>query len=328
MIKKSQLLEENIKLKRKVFIWENIGIGINASVKEKENATKIFLENHRDYNFYEVCRVIGLNKGTYYNFINHKVEKTTYEVNDEMLTKEIKEIFEESGKRYGVEKIYAVLKRKNIVTSVRKISTLMKKNNLVKNNVMKRPTPTTVKERRKYYRNLLARQFNQEEPNKVWVSDFLEININGAKFYLCVILDLFSRKVIAWRLSHKISENLAVNTFKDAFEIRNEPIGLMFHSDQGCEFTSHKFMNTLKMLGVKQSFSYPGYPRDNACMEGFYSLLRREEININIDKYENSRIIKDYLTKYFSWYNEKRIHSSLANKTPQEIENEWNKNTI
>ena len=107
----------------------------------------------------------------------------------------------------------------------------MKKNNLVKNNVMKRPTPTTVKERRKYYRNLLARQFNQEEPNKVWVSDFLEININGVKFYLCVILDLFSRKVIAWRLSHKISENLAVNTFKDAFEIRNEPIGLMFHSD-------------------------------------------------------------------------------------------------
>lgn len=60
------------------------------------------------------------------------------------------------------------------------------------------------------------------------------------------------------------------------------------------------FIESFKSYGIKQSFSYSGYPNDNACMEGFYSILRRDEININFDKYENSRVIKDYLNKYFS----------------------------
>ena len=310
-------------MERELYIWRNIGIGKNSSVKEKEIATKEFLESNTDYNFYEVCKVIGLNKGTYYNFINHKVEKTVYEINDEKLLKEIKIIFEENNGRYGLDKMKIALQRKGIITSARKIGKLMKDNNIVKNNKMKRPKPDVYKERRKYYRNLLNRQFEQKEPNRVWVSDFLEINVQGAKFYLCTILDLFSRKVIAFRLAHKLSENLAINTFKDAFEARNEPIGLMFHSDQGGQFTSHKFMKTLKMLGVRQSFSYPGIPNDNACMEGFYSVLRREEININIGKYENSRVIKDYLSSYFDWYNNKRIHRSLEDRSPQEVENKW-----
>ena len=82
-------------------------------------------------------------------------------------------------------------------------------------------------------------------------------------------------------------------------------------------------MNTLKVLGIKQSFSYPGSPNDNAAMEGFYSILRREEVNININKYINSRGIREYLTKYFYFYNNKRIHRSLDDRTPQEVEDEW-----
>lgn len=79
----------------------------------------------------------------------------------------------------------------------------------------------------------------------------------------------------------------------------------------------------LKMMGVKQSFSYPGSPNDNACMEGFYSKLRSEEINININNYENSRVIRDYLSKYFDFYNNVRIHSANNGLTPNENEKEW-----
>ena len=68
---------------------------------------------------------------------------------------------------------------------------------------------------------------------------------------------------------------LMANTFKDAFENRDEPLKLLFHTDQGAEFTSHMFIESLKAYGIKQSFSYPGCPNDNACMEGFYSILRR-----------------------------------------------------
>ena len=90
-------------MERELYIWRNIGIGKSSSVKEKEIATKEFLESNNDYNFYEVCKVIGLNKGTYYNFINNKVEKTIYEINDEKLLKEIKTIFEENNGRYGLD---------------------------------------------------------------------------------------------------------------------------------------------------------------------------------------------------------------------------------
>ena len=326
MIKKATLIKENEKLKRILYIWENIGIGINSTTKEKEMAVKQFLINNPGYESYEVCNTIKLNRGTYFNFINNKVEKTIYQINDEKLLKEIKIVFEETNRIYGIERIQIALRKKGIITSTRKISELMKANNLVKRNIMKKPKKQVIKKRRNYYRNLLKRHFNQDEPNKVWVSDLLEIRTNGVKFYLCVILDLFARKVIAWRLSHKRNTNLALLTFKDAFETRNEPIGLLFHSDQGDEFKSHVFMNTLKMLGVKQSFSYPGSPNDNAAMEGFYSLLRREEINNNIDHYENSLKIKEYLSNYFELYNNVRIHTSIGNMSPNEKEEEWYNN--
>lgn len=82
-------------------------------------------------------------------------------------------------------------------------------------------------------------------------------------------------------------------------------------------------MTTLKMLGVSQSFSFPGNPYDNAVMESFYSTLRKEEININIDKYENSLIIKQYLEKYIHFYNEQRIHTAIG-MSPDQKEGQKN----
>lgn len=328
MIKKAQLFEENIKLRRKLFIFENIGIGTYATIKEKEVAAKSFMEKYPSYTPYEICTTINLSRGTFYNFLHNKVEKTWFEEKEELLTKEIIRIFQESDGLYGQDRIAIALKNIGIITRPETVSKIMKKNGLKVLSVQKRPKPQIKRDRHHYYRNLLKRQFNQDEPNKVWVSDFLEIRRNGVSYYLCVILDLFARRVIAWRLSHKRSDNLALNTFKDAFEIRNEPTNLLFHTDQGAEFTSHKFIDSLKSYGVKQSFSYPGSPNDNACMEGFYSILRREEINIHIEKYDNSMVIKEYLQKYFTKYNETRIHTSNNGLPPKIKEDEWFKNNL
>lgn len=327
MIKKSTLIKENTKLKRMIFIWENIGIGINSSTKEKEIAAKAFLDVNKDYTLYEISSTIKIAKGTLYNFLNNKVKKPWFELKEERLYKEIKTIFVESRKTYGADRLVIALRKKNIFTSSKTVLAIMKKYNLVKNNNQNRPKPVKKRPIRNYHRNILKREFNQDAPNKVWASDFLEINVRGVKFYLCVILDLYARRVIAWRLSHKRSVNLALNTFKDAFEIRSEPKNLIFHTDQGAEYTSKIFIESLKMLGVIQSFSYPGSPYDNACMESFYGTLRREEININIDKYENSLIINQYLSSYFDYYNNRRMHTSNINKlSPVEMEDYYIKN--
>ena len=310
--------KEITKLKRAIYIWENIGIGMNSTTKEKEVATKKFLEKNSDYNFYQVCDVIGLNKGTYYHFINDKKNKTQYEINDEKLSIEIRNIYAETEGRIGSNKIKIILDSRNVKASLQKVRKLMKKMNLKV--VMKKPnrrdkdtTPKNI-----FRNNLLKKQFFQDKPNKVWVSDFTEIKINRAKFYLCVILDLFSRKVVAYRLSIRLNSNLALLTFKDAYQNRGEPNDLLFHSDQGAQYTSIEFMNTLKALKIKQSFSNPGNPYDNAVMESFFATLKREEVHRK--KYKDYDDLKESISKYIIFYNNVRPHKSLNYLTPTKFE--------
>ena len=310
--------KEITKLKRTIYIWENIGVGMNATTKEKEIATKQFLEKNSDYNFYQVCDVIGLNKGTYYHFINDKKNKTQYEINDEKLSIEIRNIYAETEGRIGSNKIKVILDSRNVKASLQKVRKLMKKMNLKV--VIKKPnrrdkdtTPKNI-----FRKNLLKKQFFQDKPNKVWVSDFTEIKINRAKFYLCVILDLFSRKVVAYRLSIRLNSNLALLTFKDAYQNRGEPNDLLFHSDQGSQYTSIEFMNTLKALKIKQSFSNPGNPYDNAVMESFFATLKREEVHRK--KYKDYDDLKESINKYIVFYNNVRPHKSLNYLTPTKFE--------
>lgn len=225
--------KEITKLKRAIYIWENIGIGMNSTTKEKEIATKQFLEKNSDYSFYQVCDVIGLNKGTYYHFINDKKNKTQYEINDEKLSIEIRNIYAETEGRIGSNKIKIILDSRNVKASLQKVRKLMKKTKLKV--VMKKPnrrdkdtTPKNI-----FHNNLLKRHFFQEKPNKVWVSDFTEIKIGEARFYLCAILDLFSRKIVSYRVSIKLDSSLGLSTFKDAYQSRGEPKDLLFHSDRG-----------------------------------------------------------------------------------------------
>lgn len=155
----------------------------------------------------------------------------------------------------------------------------------------------------------------------MWVSDFTEIKVGTSIFYLCVILELFSRKVIAWKVSPKKGKSLATSVFKEAFITRGEPRNLMFHSDQGTEFTSIEFCETLKSLGVIQSFSKPGNPYDNAVMESFFSIIKREEIYRN--KYLNYMDLKAKITQYMHFYNNLRPHKTLNYKTPNQFELEY-----
>jgi len=86
------------------------------------------------------------------------------------------------------------------------------------------------------FKNLLNRKFHQSTPNQIWVSDITYIKVGQRWYYLCVILDLFSRKVVAWKISDKPNAELVISTFEKAYASRNFPKGLMFHSDRGVHF--------------------------------------------------------------------------------------------
>ena len=127
------------------------------------------------------------------------------------------------------------------------------------------------------YADHLHQDFHQKAPNLVWTSDFTYLKAGGKWYYLCIIMDLFSRKIISWNISSKPNADLVIQTFQKAYHSRNCPAGLMFHSDRGSQYTAFAFRKLLDELNVVQSFSKKGYPFDNACCESFFKYLKKEE---------------------------------------------------
>lgn len=169
--------------------------------------------------------------------------------------------------------------------------------------------------------NHLKQNFNQDAPNKVWASDFTYIKVNGCWCYLCVVMDLFSRKVIGWSLSRKHDVKLVKDAFEKAYKNRKYPSSLMFHSDRGAEYNSSEFRKMLENYGVCQSFSKKGYPYDNACLESFFRQMKAEHIQRN--SYKNIKQLYYSCFEYIQRYNKKRPHGTLGYLTPDEFEQNY-----
>ncbi len=305
-----QLKQKNLEFK----IFQDLHCFKDASTKEKEVAISKFVGI---YPIKTMCRLLEIPKGTFYNYHLRRKTITQNQIRDEQLKQEILNIFKVSGERFGAKKIEAKLRTNGIKTTLHKVQTLMKVLNIKScQRINKIEAPQN--DNSQYYINKLKRLFNQNAPNKFWVSDVTELKACKNKFYLCVILDLFSRKVIAFRLSSQNNVNLTVNTFKDAYESRNRPCNLSFHSDQGNNYTAYEFRELLRFLNVNQSFSKKGNPYDNACMESFFSSFKREEYNSK--QYEHFDELEESVASYIKFYNDFRPHQSLKNKTPNQVE--------
>lgn len=165
--------------------------------------------------------------------------------------------------------------------------------------------------------NILKQRFAPSEPNKVWVCDFTYLRAAGRFYYLCVILDLFSRKVIAYKLSPSLNTRLAIETLDMAVASRNVSKDVIFHSDRGCQLTSEAFRKHLDALNIVQSFSAKGHPYDNAVMECFFKYLKKEETDRRT--YSSFDELKLSIFEYIhSFYNSFRPHSHNNGLSPNQ----------
>ncbi len=159
------------------------------------------------------------------------------------------------------------------------------------------------------------------EPNRVWVSDITCFKLGDKYIYFCVIIDLYSRKVVGYGTSFTNSTYLVTSTFKRAFQNRGNPKQLLFHSDQGVQYTSQTFQKLLRINKVVQSFSKAGRPHDNAVAESFFSIIKREEIYRT--EYRSGRHFKENIDRYIIFYNSQRPHSTLGYRTPDKMESQY-----
>ena len=144
------------------------------------------------------------------------------------------------------------------------------------------------------------------------------VRVSRQFYAICVIIDLFSRKVLSYKIAENNTTELVMATFVDAFESRECPEGLLFHSDQGTQYTSYKFRTFLRKLGVKQSYSYPGMPYDNAVAESFFASMKVEELSHHF--YDDPEELFRDVAEYIEFFNSKRIHQKLGYRTPDKIE--------
>jgi putative transposase len=167
--------------------------------------------------------------------------------------------------------------------------------------------------------NTLARNFEQKEPNKVWVSDITYIRVNSHWVYLVVFIDLFNKKVVGWDLSSSLAAASTIQALEKAVWIRNPPKGLLIHSDRGIQYACGDFRKKLKEFGFKQSMSRKGNCWDNACAESFFGRLKTRLTHHRV--YESMAELQRDLYWYIEiYYNRYRKHSSNNGMTPDQKE--------
>ena len=176
----------------------------------------------------------------------------------------------------------------------------------------------------KYYPNKLKRQFLREAPNLVWVSDITYVRVDEVFYYLCVVIDLFSRKVLSYAISDNIDTELVTAAFEKAFTDRHQPQGLMFHSDQGAQYMAYEFRTLLRKYQVTQSFSKPGTPFDNAVAESFFASIKNEEFRRSF--YNTEDELRTAVQEYIKYFNDYRPHQRMGFQTPNQVERDFYNN--
>lgn len=171
--------------------------------------------------------------------------------------------------------------------------------------------------------NILNKQFIANAPNEVWIGDITYFSANNTKYFICFIIDLFARKVIAHSISTSNSTHITKKTLKKAYQERAPKEGLIFHSDRGSNYTSRMFTSYRKNLGITQSFPRKGVPFDNSVMETFFKALTAEELYRN--NYHSDREFREHIQNYIDFYNGQRPHKMNRYRTPNDAEASYHK---
>lgn len=170
--------------------------------------------------------------------------------------------------------------------------------------------------------NILDEQFNPERPNAVWCTDITYIWTHDCFVYLTSIMDLYTRKIIAWTLSDTMEVSCVIDTIRKAKAHRSTDLPLIIHSDRDSQYVSQMYRNAT--VGMQRSYSHTGYPYDNACIGAFHSLIKREWLNrFQILDYDHAyRLVFEYIETF---YNTVRIHSHCDYMSPNDFEKLYEK---
>ncbi len=239
------------------------------------------------------------------------------------LVAQIRSIHDASGGAYGSPRVTAELQARGLRVNHKRVERLMRCNGIA--GIRKRRPKRTTTGSRSIAANppdLLCRDFGVGAPDRVWVTDITYIRTGEGWLYLAVVLDLGSRRLLGYQMSHRIDTQLAQDALTMAAHTRKGlTCGVVVHSDHGSQYLSNDYKKTLKSWGMLQSTGRVGSSADNAAAEAFFATLKREHTNQRHypDRATARRSIYEWLTRY----NTTRRHSSINQQTPDQYEHQY-----
>jgi len=264
-----------------------------------------------------MCKVFEVSRNKYYEWRQTPV--TERKKKDEILESKIRVIHNKSNKRYGSPRIHSALQDGGEQVSRKRVSRIMRENKIVSISKKKFKATTNSKHSFPVSPNLLNQNFHFENPNQAWVGDITYIPTAEGWLYLATVIDLFSRMVVGWAASERMTTDLVEKAFLNAYWKRKPSNGLIFHSDRGSQYASHRYQQLLKTLNVQQSMSAKGNCYDNAVAESFFGKLKTEFVNH--EKFISRKEAKSGIFQYIEiYFNRERKHSTLNYLSPLQFE--------
>lgn len=311
----NQMQNRITKLNNIIEILKSVNCTVSAPLRERLLALESL---YSQYDVHTLCEALNVDRGTFYNHIRrNKRENAWFAKRREEYRHIVQEVFDEYHQILGPEKLRAVLVERGHQVSTKFIASIMRETGFCSIRTNSKADYIQLKDS-EFPKNHICQSFKVKSPNQVWVSDVTCFKVKDKYFYICVILDLFSRKVIAYGISKKNSTQLVTSTFKQAVACHDHLKSLVFHSDRGSQYLSYVFQKLLREHSIKQSVSAPGRPHDNAVAESFFASLKRE--NLYRKEYTSERAFRAGVSAYIKFYNEKRPHKLLKNRTPCQFE--------
>ena len=274
-------------------------------------------EHDRRYPIRLMCRALAVSPAGYYAW--RARSESCRSVANRALLSAIRVIHQESRATYGSPSIRQALVRRGQRVGEHRVARLMRQDGLRAKTVKKWRATTHSSHRLPVAENTLQRQFTVSQPNRVWAGDITYVWTTEGWLYLAVLLDLYSRLVVGWAMSPRVTGELTEQALVMALTNRQPCAGLLHHSDRGSQYAATPYQQVLTTHGITPSMSRKGNCWDNACVESFFGTLKRELVSHRhyATRDEAAQDIFEYIEVF---YNRARRHSTLGYDSPAEFE--------
>ena len=276
-----------------------------------------------------ICQVLGVSTSGYFEHWRRKGacsgERSTGtggRVSDTALLVHIKAIHAEVRGEYGWPRMFQELVARGMRVGKARVQRMMRQHGIKAGGKRKFVVTTDSKHNLPIAPNLLARNFTPAMPNLVWTSDITYIATDEGWLYLSAVIDLFSRQVVGWSMKEHMQASMVTDALRMAWFRRRPAPGLIFHSDRGSQYCSHEFQGALADYEMKSSMSRKGNCWDNAPTESLWGRLKVGRLYGK--RFATRREAMDEVMDWLTFYNHRRLHSTLGHVSPMTFEERWN----